>query len=112
VWWDTRVEETKEEYKGLSQVELAQVMEDEEVEVTESRSYPSEEDAKHRKEALEHLAQQLAQAQQQNPQAAQQIAAQMQQIEQAPPVVLYDITAKRSKKGGKLSMRTCRPRNS
>jgi hypothetical protein len=53
VWWDTRVEETKEEYKGLTKVELAQIMDDEEVEVTEQRSYPDEEDAKARQQAIE-----------------------------------------------------------
>jgi uncharacterized protein YdhG (YjbR/CyaY superfamily) len=102
IWWDTRVEEKREEYKGLSAVELAQIMDDEEVEVTEQTSYVSEEDKEHRAEALKTLAQQLIQ--QQNPQAAHQIALQMQQIEQAPPVMLYDITAVRSKKGGKLTI--------
>jgi hypothetical protein len=120
VWWDTRYEETKEEYKGLTQVELSEVMDDEEVEVTESRAYPDEEDAEQRQKAIEQATQQLQQAmhaaqQPQQPpqpgqppgqamQAVQQIQQHIQQIQAAPPVMLYDITAKRTKKGGKLAI--------
>lgn len=115
VWWDTRVEETKEEYKGLSKVELAQIMDDEEVEVVAQKTYPDEDDIKHRQEAIQQFSAQLQQAQaaaQQNPQAmqaVQQLAAQIQQIEQTPPVLLYDITAQRSKKGGKLALENVPP---
>lgn len=119
VWWDTRVIETKEEYKALDQVELAQIMDDEEVEVTEQKTYPDPDDIKARQEATEQATQQLqqlVQQAQQNPQAAPQLAQQAQQlqahlqaIEQAPPVMLYDITAKRSKKGGKLSIENVPP---
>ena len=35
VWWDTRTEDKREEYNGLSDVELSQVMDDEEVEIVE-----------------------------------------------------------------------------
>lgn len=115
VWWDTRVEETREEYKGLDDVELAQIMDDEEVEVTEHDSYPDEEDQEQRQEAIQHLtaqAQQAMQAAQQNPQAmqaVQQIQAQIQQIEQTPPKFLHDVTCKRSKKGGKLTVENVPP---
>lgn len=110
VWWDTRHEEKKEEYKGLNQVELAQVMDDPEVEIVDQQSYPDEDDQKARKQALDSLQAQLDQAMsaaQQNPQAAQavpQIQAQMQQIQAQPPVLLFDITCKRVMKGGKIQI--------
>lgn len=129
VWWDTRVEETKEEYKGLSQVELAEIMDDPEVEVTEQKAYPDPDDVKQRKEATEQIQQQLAQLTQQahqlagqiqptgqpNPQAQQMmqqkqgLEGQLQQIAKTPPVLSYDITAQRSKKGGKLSIENVPP---
>jgi hypothetical protein len=129
VWWDTRSEEKREEYKGLTQVELAQILEDPEVEPIEQTSYPDEEDAKQREEAIQQLTQQLQQATQAaqmppqgqppqgmppgqpgmppqgNPQAmqaAQQIQAKLDQIAQEPPAMLYDVAFKRSLKGGKL----------
>lgn len=77
VWWDTRTEEKREEYKGLTQIELAQILEDPEVEPIEQDSYPDEEDAKQREEAIQQLTQQLQQAMQaaqmpaQGPQAGQ-----------------------------------------
>lgn len=131
VWWDTRFEESKEEYKALNDVELAQIMDDEEVEVTEHSTYPDEEDAEARKKALDQLTQQLQQAMSQQPppevlqayrsgdpkaaqaiqqgeqkkqQSAQQIQQQIQQIQAQPPVMLYDVTCKRVKKGGKITL--------
>jgi hypothetical protein len=110
VWWDTRHEEKKEEYKALNQIELAQVMDDPEVEIIDQAAYPDEDDQKARQKALEQLQSQLDQAMQaaqQNPQAAQavqQIQAQMQQVVNQPPVMLYDITCKRVMKGGKIQI--------
>jgi hypothetical protein len=116
VWWDTRTEETKEEYKALTEVELAQLMDDEEIEVTAKTSYTDEEDAEQRKEAMAHLGPQMQQAmqaaQQGNKQAAAaaaQIAMQIKAINDKPPVMLYDVTAVRSKKGGKLSLENVPP---
>jgi hypothetical protein len=129
VWWDTRSEEKREEYKGLTQVELAQILEDPEVEPIEQTSYPDEEDARQREEAIQQLTQQLQQAMQaaqmppqgqppqgmppgqpgmppqgnpQAAQAAQQIQQKLDQIAQEPPAMLYDVAFKRSMKGGKL----------
>lgn len=109
VWWDTRTEETREEYEGLSDIELAQLMDDEEIEVTEQKSYPDEEDAEQRAQALEALQSQLDQAleaaQQGNQQAAQAIAPlqqQMQRIVEQPPRMLFDVVCKRSKSGGRV----------
>lgn len=111
VYWDTRAEEKREEYKGLSAVELAQILEDPEVEPIDQASYPDEEDAKHRQEAVQQMTQQMQQAmqaaQQGNPQAAQavqQMQQQLAQIEAQPPAMLYDVSFKRSLKGGKLQI--------
>lgn len=96
VWWDTRAEEKREEYEGLSDIELAQLMDDEEVELTEQKSYPDEEDAEQRQEALAKLEQAFAQTN--NPQIQAQIA----QISMAPPKMLYDVVCKRVMTGGRL----------
>jgi len=109
VWWDTRSEEKREEYKGLTQIELAQILEDPEVEPIDQTSYPDEEDAKQRAEFVQQLTQQLQgamqAAQQGDPkaaQAAQEMQAKLQQIAQEPAAMLYDVAFKRSMKGGKL----------
>ena len=109
VWWDDRKVEKREDYKGLSAEELAQLMDDDEIEVTESKSYPDEEDQEQRQKAIEQLTQQLQQAQQAaqmgDPQAAQaqmQIEQQIAQIQSAPPVLVYDVTCKRTDKCGQI----------
>jgi hypothetical protein len=110
IWWDTRNEEKKEEYNALDQVDLAQIMDDPEVEVTEQKAYPDEDDAKQRQQAIEQLTQQLQQAMQaaqMNPQAAQaaqQIQQHIAQIQATPAVLLYDITCKRTKTEGKIAI--------
>jgi soluble cytochrome b562 len=116
VWWDTRDEESREEYRGLSQVELAQIMDDEEVEVIEQKSYPDEEDAEQRQKALEQLQGQLTQAQQAAQQGnAQALQAVMQtsgsgaRINQTPAAMLYDVACKRKKTGGKLCVENVPP---
>lgn len=116
VWWDTRWDETREEYEGLNDIELAQLMDDEEVEVTEQKSYPDEEDSEQRMKALEKLQEQLDQAldaaQQGNQQAAQaipQIQGQMQQIQATPPKMLWDVVCKRVKKGGRVRVENVPP---
>lgn len=115
VWWDDRTEEKREEYRNLNEVELSELMDDDEIEVTEQKSYPDEEDAEQREDALKHLGEQLAQAQADaahNPQAAQAVAQlqqQMAQIKQQPPVLAYDVTCKRSKKCGKVRVENVPP---
>lgn len=106
VWWDNREETKREEYLGLTQIELAQLMDDDEVEVTAQKSYPDPEDQEQRQQALEQLQAQLDQALDAapaNPQAAQAVPAlqaQMAQIQGQPPVLLYDVVCKRTKMGG------------
>jgi hypothetical protein len=116
VWWDTRWDETREDYIGLHDVELAQLLDDEEVEVTEQKSYPDEMDAEQRTKALEKLQEQMDQAldvaQQGNQQAAQaipQIQGQMQQIQATPPKMLWDVVCKRVKKGGRVRVENVPP---
>jgi hypothetical protein len=116
IWWDTRTEEKKEEYRAQSPESLAIIMDDPEVEVTEATPYPDEEDAKQRAKSLEQMAQQLQQAmqaaQQGNQQAAQavmQMQQHMAQVQAMPPAMLYDITATRTKKGGKISIENVPP---
>jgi hypothetical protein len=116
VWWDDRHETKREEYNGLSDVELSQLMDDDEIEVTEQKSYPDEDDVEKRQEAISQLMAQGQQAQQaamqgdqQAAQALQQIAQQMQQIEATPPVLLYDVVCKRTKEGGKVCVENVPP---
>lgn len=120
-WWDTRSEEKREEYKALTEVELARIMDDPEVEIEplEHKEYPDEDEIKQRASQIEVLTQQMQQAMQaaQQPGPQQQAAAQaipqmQQQIEmiQAQPVpMLYDVAFKRSMKGGKLSIEPVPP---
>ena len=120
-WWDTRTEESREDYKGMSDVELAQLLEDEEVEAVEHSEYPDEEDAKQREQALQQLQAQLQQVSQQQPPpgppgapppvnpAVQQIQQQIAQIQSTPPVMLHDVTVERVKKGGKITIENVPP---
>jgi len=97
-WWDTRHEETREEYRGLSEVELTQLLDDDEVEVVEQGMRVDEDDQKQRQQAIMQLMQQ-AQAQ---PQSAPQVMQQIQHIEAQPPVMVYDVVCKRTNKAGKI----------
>jgi len=116
VWWDTRKEETREEYRGLSDVELAQLMDDDEIEIIEQDAKPDEEDQEQREQALQQLGQQLQQAMQgaqmgnpQAQQAVQQLQGQVDNINQQPPKLLYDIACKRTKSGGKITVENVPP---
>lgn len=116
VWWDDRQEEKREEYRNLSAVELAQLMDDDEVEVIEQKSYPDEEDAQQRQQALQQLQQQLEQATQAaqagDPQAQQAVMAlqqQMAQLQNAPPVLAYDVACRRTKISGCVKVENVPP---
>jgi hypothetical protein len=106
VWWDNRTETKREEYLGLNDVELSQLMDDDEVEVAEQKSYPDEEDQEKRADAVKQLTARLQQA---DPQTAMQIQAQLQQIAAAPPVLCYDVTCVRSKKCGQVRVENVPP---
>lgn len=108
VWWDDSAIESTEEYRGQSPEQLAMLLDDEEITVASQKSYPDEEAAEQKQKMLQQASAQLAQMQQSaqtNPQAAQQFqqaAAQFQQMQAQPPAMLYDITVKRKKTGGRL----------
>jgi soluble cytochrome b562 len=108
-------EETREEYRGVDQIELAQIWTTTKSEITEQKSYPDEEDAEQRQKALEHLTSRLDQAQQAaqqgNQQAAQAIRfrRRSQHIMQTPPAMLFDMVCKRTKKGGKVCIENVPP---
>lgn len=116
VWWDDRKEEKREEYRNLNDVELAQLMDDDEVEVIEQKSYPDENDAKQREQALQQLQQQLEQATQAaqagDPQAQQAVVMlqqQMAQIQSAPPVLAYDVACRRTRISGCVKVENVPP---
>lgn len=116
VYWDTRHEETREEYKALDDVELAQILDDEEVEPIEHTQYPDEDDQEQRQQTIQHLTEQLQQAMQSAQQGdqrammdAQQMHAQIEQINSQPPKMLHDIAVKRCKTDGKLTIENVPP---
>ena len=109
VWWDNRIEETREEYKGLDDVALSQVMEDDEVEAIEHKQYEDEDAADQKREALAQASKKMQQtmaAAQQGDRNAAQVLPQMQQayaaLEAAPVPMLHDVTFKRTKKSGRV----------
>jgi hypothetical protein len=116
VWWDNRVEESREEYTGQTDEQLAMLLDDPEVEPIEHKAYPDEEAEQQRQQAIQQLQQQLAQAQQ----AAQQgnavalqdsiqIQAQIDNISQMRAPMLHDVTLKRTKKSGKVCVENVPP---
>lgn len=116
VWWDTREEEKREEYKALDEVELAQLLDDDEIEPIEQAQYPDEEDQEAREDALKQIQEQMTQAQQAaqmgDPQAAQAVQAmqaQILQIQQTPPKMLTDLVVKRVARGGRLCIENVPP---
>lgn len=118
-WWDTRAEEKREEYKGLTEIELAQILDDPEVEPIEQSSRPDEEDAEQRQKAIEQLTQQIAQAtqaasqpgpqQQQAAQAVQAMQQQLQQLQSMPPAMVYDVAFKRVLSRGRIAIENVPP---
>lgn len=108
VWWDQRTEETTERYKGLSEIELLQVLEDDEVEAAAQNVYPDPEDAKQREQAINQATQQLQALQPGDPQA-EQVQAHIAQIQGAPLVLLYDIEVHRRRNVGKVTIENVPP---
>lgn len=116
IWWDNRVEESREDYRALSDIDLAMLLDDDEIEPIDQKSYPDEEDAEQRQKAIEQLSQQLQQAMlgvqlgdQQAQKTAQQLQSQLQQIQSTPPKMLYDVSFKRTKKAGKICIENVPP---
>lgn len=116
VWWDDKEIQTKESYKALSDLDLAQLMDDKEIEPIDQEAYIDEDDFEERTKALEQLngqLQQALQAAQMGDQAAiqgvQELSAQIEQINATPPKMLYDVSFKRTKKGGKVCVECVPP---
>jgi len=109
VWWDDKPVETTEEYRGQTDVQLAILLEDDEIEVTGQRAYVDEDLAAQRAKVLEQAAQQLTQMAAGDPaqyaQAQQQFAA----MQQQPESMLYDVTVKRTRTGGKVCIENIPP---
>lgn len=130
VWWDESDVESREDYRGQTDVQLAILMDDNEVELIDQKAYPDEDAAEQKQKALQQMEQQLVQMQQaaqqaiqqpqpsqpgqppQPPQAVIQLQQAMQQYEQfkAQPVpMLYDVSMKRVKKGGQICIENVPP---
>lgn len=111
IWWDTRSEEKKESYRGMSEVELAQLLEDDEIEVIDQTSYPDDYDQDQREQAIKQLQAQAQQAQASGapPQVLMQIQTQIEAILNAAPVLCYDVTCKRVAGEGKITIENVPP---
>lgn len=115
VWWDDSTVEMKEEYRGQTIEQITMLLDDPEIEIIGQKAYPDEDAQAQRDQAMQHLATQFAQAQAaatQNPQAAhaaQQLQAQIEQLQQQPATLLYDVTCKRVKDGGRLRVENVPP---
>jgi len=112
VWWDDSEIESREDYRGQTDVQLALLMDDPEVEFIDQREYPDEEAQQAKDKTMEQVDAQLQQmqiaAQQPGPNQQQalmqfqQFAQQAQQLRDTPVPMLYDVSMKRVKAGGKL----------
>jgi hypothetical protein len=109
VWWDDAPVETTEEYRGQTDVQLAILLDDGEIEVTGQRAYVDEDAAKQRAQMLEQAAQQLQQMAAGDPQQFAQAQQQFAAMQQQPELMLYDITVKRTRKGGRLCIENIPP---
>lgn len=116
VWYDARAEETREEYRGLNQFELADLLDDDEIEVIEHESVDDESAIKEKNAHVALLQAQLQQANQDaalgNPQAQQAIESLQQQIsglEAQPIPKVHNVACKRTKRGGKVCVENVPP---
>jgi hypothetical protein len=104
IWWDEHETEEREEYQGLSDVELAQLLDSDEVEAIEHSSYQDEQLSQQWQQAVQQM-------QMQYQQAAQQ--AQGQPAPPPPPIppepMLHDVTVKRIKQVGKVRIENVPP---
>lgn len=113
VWWDSSDIESQEEYRGQTVEQLTILLDDQEVQATEQRSYPDPEAEKAKAQALEQMQMQISQMIQaaggEIPQEALAISQQHDQLAAQPVPMLYDVTLKRTKKGGKLCVENVPP---
>lgn len=127
VWWDDSVIESKEEYRGQTDVQLAILLDDDEVEPIAQKSYPDPDAEKQKAKLLEQMEAQLrqmaaaalqpaappqpGQPPAPNPaaQAFMQAKAQFDQFKEQPVPMLFDVTVKRKKDGGRLCIENVPP---
>lgn len=109
VWWDDAPSETTEEYRGQTDVQLAMLLDDAEIEVTGQRAYEDEDAAQQKAKMLEQAAQQLTQMAAGDPNAFAQAQQQFAVMQAQPVPMLYDITVKRTRKGGCLRIENIPP---
>lgn len=109
VWWDDSPSVTTEEYRGQTDVQLAILLDDAAIEVTGQRAYEDEEAAKQKAKMLEQAAQQLTQMAAGDPNAYMQAQQQFAAMQAQPVPMLYDITVKRTRKGGWLCIENIPP---
>ncbi|MES2148603.1 MAG: hypothetical protein V4508_02310 [Pseudomonadota bacterium] len=127
VWWDDSAIETKEEYRGQTDVQLAILLDDDEVEPVEQKSYPDPGAEKQKAKVLEQMEAQLRQMAESalkpaapsqpgqppapNPavQAFMQAKGQFDQVKAQAVPMLFDVTVKRKKDGGRLCIENVPP---
>jgi len=131
VWWDNSDVESREDYRGQTDVQLALLLDDPEVELIDQKSYQDEDAAQEKAKAIEQATQKLQQMQMAAQQAMSQpqppmqpgqppqlppAVAQFQQAQQmfhqlqaAPIPMLYDVSMKRVKTGGRLCIENVPP---
>lgn len=114
VWWDDADVETREDFTGQTDVQLAILLDDPEVEIIDQKAYEDEDAAKERASMLEQAQSQLDQIYQQaeasgDASAYVQAAQQFAQMQAQPVPMLYDVSIKRVKKGGKVCIENVPP---
>lgn len=126
IWWEEDESVKREEYEGLTDIQMTMLLTDpahETKEVIEHTAYVDPVAQQQQQQAVQQLQQQLQQIQQQiqqagqqNPQAAQQlmqqgqqVQAQLQQVSQQPLPQLHDIVLKSGEKTGKVCIENVPP---
>lgn len=120
VWWDNSAIESNEEYRGQTAEQLAILFDDEEVEPTEQRAYPDPEAEKAKAKQLDEMWARFEQLQS-DPFTAgteappgqvptqQQALPRIESFAAQPVPMLYDVSVKRTKKGGRLCIENVPP---
>ena len=105
IWWEEKADEAREEYEGLSETELMQLLQDDEVKPIEHAMRPDPESQKQKEAALA----QIASQQPMDPQQAQMLAQQQAHIEAQPIPMLHDVTVLRVRKAAGIKIEPVPP---
>ena len=115
VWWDPSDVETREDYAGQTIEQVTMLLDDAELSIIDQKAYEDPDAAKQQQSVLAQMEQQLAAMAQQaqaDPQAARQLQvaqAQYEQVKAQPTPLLYDISVKRTKTGGRVCIENVPP---